>query len=359
MKLKELGWNDYFAALFEPRRQAGLSAARVTTQHRERCLVSGEMGNLSAEVSGRFRHEAADDRSAYPTVGDWVALEPFGKRRGLIHAVLERKSAFVRKTAGARTEAQVVAANVDVAFLVTGLDGDFNLRRIERYLTTAWDSGASPVIVLNKSDLRKDIAGLVAEVESIALGTPVEAVSALDGANVDALLRHLAPGKTAALLGSSGAGKSTLINRLLGEERLKTAPVREDDSHGRHTTTHRELVVLPGGALLIDTPGMREIQLWADDESLARAFDDVETLAAGCRFADCSHTGEPGCAVRKGIANGEMDAGRLESYRKQRKELRHLALKQDVRARRQAEKAFGKMAAAVMKDVRKRKPTAR
>ena len=359
MKLEELGWNDYFDALFADHRQAGFSAARVTTQHRERCLVSGETGNLLAEVSGRFRHEAAGNRSAYPTVGDWVAVEPFGRRRGLVHAVLERKSAFVRKAAGGLTEAQVVAANVDVVFLVTGLDGDFNLRRIERYLTTAWDSGASPVVVLNKCDLRGDVADLVAEVESIALGTPVEVVSALAGSNLDALLRHLAPGRTAALLGSSGAGKSTLINRLLGEERLATAPVREDDSRGRHTTSRRELVALPSVGLLIDTPGMRELQLWADDESLAKAFEDVETLAAGCRFADCSHTDEPGCAVREAVANGELDAGRLESFRKQRKELRHLALKQDVRARRQAEKAFGKMVASIMKDVKKRKPSYR
>ncbi len=358
MDLINLGWNDYFAALFEPHRQAGLSAARVAVLHRERCLVSGEAGNLLAEVSGRFRHEAAD-RGAYPTVGDWVALEPFGRRRGLIHAVLERRSAFVRKTAGGLTEAQVVAANIDVVFLVTGLDGDFNLRRIERYLTTAWDSGASPVIILNKRDLRPDIDGLIAEVEAVALGTPIEAVSALDGSNLDALRRHLAPGKTAALLGSSGAGKSTLINRLLGEERLATAAVREDDSHGRHTTTRRELVALPGGALLIDTPGMRELQLWADEESLARSFEDIETLAAACRFTDCRHGGEPGCAVREAVAKGVLAAGRLESYLKQRKELRYLALKQDSRARRQAEKEFGKKIASLVKDLKQRKPSYR
>jgi ribosome biogenesis GTPase len=358
MKLEDLGWSEYFSALFEPHREAGLSAGRVTVQHRERCLVSGEEGSVLAEVSGLFRHKARD-RSAYPTTGDWVAFEPFGRRRALIHAVLERRSAFVRKTAGGLTEAQVVAANVDVVFLVTGLDGDFNLRRIERYLTTAWDSGASPVVVMNKSDLRPDIDDVIAEVETICLGTPVVAVSALDGSNLDALRVHLPPGTTAALLGSSGAGKSTLINRLLGDGRLATGPVREGDSRGRHTTARRELVVLPGGACLIDTPGMRELQLWADEESLACSFDDVEALAGGCRFADCRHEGEPGCAVREAVSNGDLDAGRLESYLKQREELRRLAVKKDSHARRQADKEFGKKIASVMKDLKLRKPSYR
>ncbi len=271
-----------------------------------------------------------------------MALEPFDGNRGLIHAVLERRTAFIRKTAGELTEAQVVAANVDTVFLVTGLDGDFNLRRIERYLTAAWESGASPVIVLNKSDLRDDLAEVAEAVEAIALGTPVAVVSARDGANLDSLRRHLRPGKTAALLGSSGVGKSSLINRLLGEELLPTGPVREDDSRGRHVTSRRELIALPRGALLIDTPGMRELQLWADGGSLAHAFDDVESMAARCRFADCRHEREPGCAVREALASGALDLARFESYLKQRRELRHLALKQDSRARRQAEKAFRK-----------------
>jgi ribosome biogenesis GTPase len=355
MNLIELGWNEHFSRLFEPYRLEGLCPGRVVAQHRERSAVVGERGEFLAEVAGRFRHRTADP-AGYPTVGDWVAVETLDSGRGVIHAVLERRSSFVRKSAGRPTDAQVAAANVDTVFLVTGLDGDFNLRRIERYLTAAWDSGASPVIVLNKCDLRDDPAAAVAEVEAIAPGVPVIAVSAVDGSNVERLRACLAPGMTAALLGSSGAGKSTLINRLLGRDRLPTGPVRDSDSRGRHTTSRRELVALDGGALLIDTPGMREIQLWADEESLVRTFNDVEEIAARCRFTDCRHGNEPGCAVQEALADGTLDPGRFESYLKQRRELRHLALKRDGRARRQAEKEFGRRMAAMMKDLKARKP---
>jgi ribosome biogenesis GTPase len=355
MNLIELGWNEYFSGLFEPYRLKGLLPGRVVALHREMCTIAGEIGELLAEVSGRFRHLTADP-AGYPTVGDWVALELLGAARGLIHAVLDRRSAFVRKSAGRSTESQVAAANVDMVFLVTGLDGDFNLRRIERYLTAAWDSGASPVIVLNKRDLCEDPDSVTAEVEAIAPGVRVIAVSALEGSSVELLRACLVPGMTAALLGSSGAGKSTLINRLLGRDCLPTGPVRESDSRGRHTTSRRELVVLDGGALLIDTPGMREIQLWTEGEGLARTFQDVEEIAACCRFADCRHENEPGCAVREAFADGTLDPGRLESYHKQRRELEHLARKRDGRARRQAEKEFGRKMAALMKDLKVRKP---
>jgi len=358
MELIDLGWNDFFAALFAPWRLDGLVPGRVVAQHRDLSLVAAEAGELAAEVSGRFRHQAAD-RGGYPAVGDWVALEPFAPGRALLHAVLDRRSAFVRKAAGDLTEAQVVAANIDTVFLVTGLDGDFNLRRIERYLTTAWDSGATPVIVLNKSDLCPDIGEVLAQVDRIALGTPLIPVSARDGANLEALRGHLAPGRTAALLGSSGVGKSTIINRLLGAERQPTAPVREEDSHGRHTTSSREIIVLPGGGLLIDTPGMRELQLWAEEDSLAQSFADVEELAAGCRFTDCRHEDEPGCAVRRAVEGGALDRGRLEGFLKLRREIEQLALKRDKRARRQADKDFGKKIASIMKDVKLRKPSYR
>ena len=355
MNLTELGWNEYFAALFEPYRLEGLVPARVVAQHRGAYALAGETGEVMAAVSGRFRHRTSEP-AGFPAVGDWVALELLDRDRGVIHAVLERRSAFVRKAAGPLTEAQLVAANVDIVFLVTGLDGDFNLRRIERYLTAARASGASPVIVLNKSDLRDDVAEVAANVAAIASGAPIVAISARDRSNLEELCAHLAAGKTAALLGSSGAGKSTLINRLLGEDRLPTGPVRESDSRGRHVTARRELVALPGGALLIDTPGMRELQLWADEGSLAGVFYDVEALVARCRFADCGHGSEPGCAVREALADGRLDPGRLESYLKQRRELRRLELKRDDRARRQSEKATGRKMAALLKDVKRRKP---
>ncbi|HOD67593.1 MAG TPA: ribosome small subunit-dependent GTPase A [candidate division Zixibacteria bacterium] len=355
MDLTEFGFDDRWGALMAPYAAAGLVPARVVRQHRERSIVIAAAGELTGEVAGRFRRDSAG-RSDYPVVGDWVAAEIAGDRLAVIHAVLPRRSAFTRKVAGNLTEAQVVAANIDTVFLVTGLDGNFSLRRIERYLTSAWDSGASPVIVLNKADLCGDPAEVLAGVEAVALGAPVVALSALDGSNVEALRPYLVPGRTAALLGSSGVGKSTLINRLLGEERLPTREISDRAGRGRHTTTHRELVQLPDGALLIDTPGMRELQLWADEDSLERAFDDIEALAARCRFADCRHEAEPGCAVRAAVDAGSLDPARLESYFKQRRELAFLGLKMDERSRRQADKSRGRRFAQMRKEIKQRKP---
>jgi ribosome biogenesis GTPase len=354
--LRDFGWDAGSGAQFAAFAGRGLEPARVVKQSRDLSILMTRSGELRGEVSGRLRHEAVCPAD-YPVVGDWVAIETGGGGRALIHAVLPRRTAFTRKAAGEATEAQVAAANVDTVFLVSGLDGELNLSRIERYLTTAWTSGAEPVIVLNKTDLRPDLGEVVAAVAAIAPGVAVVAVSALVDRGLEELGPFLLPRRTVAFLGSSGVGKSTMINRLIGEERFSTAPVSDAAAgRGRHTTTVRELVRLPGGALLIDTPGMRELQLWADDDGLDRTFDEIDRLASRCRFPDCRHEEEPGCAVRAAVEGGILDARRLESYLKLRRELRFVELKKDVKTRRQQEKATGRWFAARLKEVRKHKP---
>ncbi len=328
--LNSLGWSSQWKNAFLDAGEANGAPARVIREHRGVYALVSEAGEMLAEVTGRFRHRA-QTRCDFPAVGDWVVSEqPAPSSRAVIHSVLPRRSAFVRRSAGAKSEEQVVAANVDTVFLVSGLDHDFNLRRIERYLTLAYDSGAAPVIVLNKADLHGNLEQARQQVEAVACGVPILLVSAATGMGLGALRAALPPGTTGALLGSSGVGKSTLVNAMLGRELLRTAAVREDDSRGRHTTTHRELIPLPGGAVLIDTPGMRELQLIGDDSSLARSFDEIAELGRQCRFKDCSHTEEPGCAVQAALADGRLDAERYESYLRQRKELRHHQMEQDV-----------------------------
>ena len=333
MHLKQLGWDSFFEQHFEPFRNEGCVPARVAREHKELYLVYCEDRELAAKVSGRFRHNASA-RSDFPAVGDWVAIESrLEEGKATIHGTLPRKSSFCRKVAWVKTEEQVIAANIDTVFLVSGLEGDFNLRRIERYLTVAWESGARPVVVLNKADLCPDVDRGIAEAQAVAIGVPVHAVSAINGQGLEALREYIAAGTTAALLGSSGVGKSTLINHLLGTESLRVGAVREDDGRGRHITTWRELVLLPGGGVMIDTPGMRELQLWADKGSLESSFEDIAGLAHACRFTDCRHKTEPGCAVREAIEEGTLDEGRLRSYLKLKKELAYLAVRKDLRAR--------------------------
>ncbi|MBW4484416.1 MAG: ribosome small subunit-dependent GTPase A [Tildeniella torsiva UHER 1998/13D] len=333
MNLTELGgWNATCDRAFAPWAEASFEAGRVALEHRGAYRLLTPDGELSAEIAGQFRHQA-EDIQTFPAVGDWVVMQRQDEgAHAVIHAVLPRQSEFVRKAAGGKTEGQVVAANIDTVFLVTGLDGDFNLRRLERYLVAAWESRATPVIVLNKADTCPDLDELVNQVESIALGVPVHAVSAVTGAGLEQLEPYLGPGQTVALIGSSGVGKSTLTNFFLGSPQQPTQVVRDDDSRGRHTTTGRHLLPLPSGALLIDTPGMRELQLWTTSEGLEATFADIEELAENCRFRDCRHQGEPGCAVEGAIGAGGLGRDRLHSYHKLQREQQWIDQRQDTRA---------------------------
>ena len=345
MNLADLGWNGFFDQHFERFRNQGFVPARIVCEHRRIYTVYTEHGELAAEVSGRFRH-TAESRSDFPTTGDWVVVKAQREQgRTIIHALLPRKSSFSRKAVlradhrgPGKTEEQVLVANVDTVFLVSGLDRDFNLRRIERYLTLAWDSGATPVIVLNKADVCEDVEAYVQEVDSIAFGIPIHPVSAITHQGLDALRAYLRHGQTVAMLGSSGVGKSTLINSLLGTERQQIGAVRESDGRGRHITMQRELILLPGGGLIIDNPGLRELQLWGDEEGLKGTFADIEELAGLCRFRDCRHEREPGCAIQQALREGTLNPGRWQSYLKLKKELQFLAIRQDQKARL-AEKA--------------------
>ena len=329
--LEAYGWDDFFAEGFAPYAGEGFVPARVTLQHNKIYAVRTEGGETEAEVTGRLRHEAAGPEDL-PAVGDWVAVRRREGATPRIHAVLPRKSKFSRKAAGGRDVEQVVAANVDTVFLVTGLDDDYNPRRIERYLIMAWESGARPVVLLNKTDLRPAEAGeLAREVELVAPGAPVVTLSAKHDEQLAQLAPYVAPGQTVALMGSSGVGKSTIVNRLAGRDVQKTGEVRLSDSRGRHTTTHRELILLPSGGIVIDTPGMRELQLLVSDRGLRETFEDIEEVAASCRFTDCRHESEPGCAVREALARGALDRERYANYQKMLREMEELAARADVR----------------------------
>lgn len=298
---------------------AGLYPARVIEQHRDKYRVFTEQGELQAEVSGRFEYTAVD-HSDYPAVGDWVLVDRTDDRsgQGVIHRVLSRKSCFVRKAAGTAEELQVIASNIDTVFICMSLNADFNLRRAERYLAVIWESGAVPVVVLTKSDLCPELEAYLSALADISAGAEVVITSGMLEDGWEALQPYLKPGATVAFAGSSGVGKSTLINRLMGREILATGGLRNDDQ-GRHVTTHRQLLILPNGAMVIDTPGMRELQLASAD--IGKGFGDIEELAAQCRFADCRHQDEPGCAVQQALTDGMLDQGRFRSYEKLQKEL--------------------------------------
>ncbi|MCW8132940.1 MAG: ribosome small subunit-dependent GTPase A [Planctomycetota bacterium] len=313
-----LGWNAFFEQQAADEDRGARCFGRVVSEHKNLYRVLCAHGELNADLAGRLRHEALKP-SQLPAVGDWVSLAPRpNEGRATIHRVFDRLTSFSRKQAGEASDEQVVAANIDTVFVAASLNADLNPRRLERYLALAWESGAEPVVLLTKADLCPDLPAARAAVEQAARGVPLVAVSALAREGLAALRPYLAPGKTCVLLGSSGVGKSTLVNTLAGREVLATRAIGDDDT-GRHTTTHRQLVMLPGGGMIVDTPGMRELAL-TGGASLVQTFDDIEALMARCRFGDCAHVSEPGCAVKAAIEDGSLALERYESWQKLQRE---------------------------------------
>jgi ribosome biogenesis GTPase len=319
--LEELGWNSFFENAFEEFKQTALRPGRVIEELRGFYRVRSGSAEHLAEISGKLQHQAAA-RADYPAVGDWVAIVArTGEKRATIEHILPRKTKLARKVAGREMSEQIVATNLDVVFVVSALNREFNLRRIERYLSMVWESGARPVVLLNKADLCPDATERASDVEGVGLGTSVHLLSAIEKTGLDPVRAYLAPGTTSAFVGSSGVGKSTIINGLANDAALRVQPVREQDDRGQHTTTSRQMIFLSGGGIVIDTPGMRELQLLNHEQGVEQAFEDITTLSQSCKFRDCGHHGEPECAVEGAVKRGELAPDRVQSYRKLQAEL--------------------------------------
>ena len=359
INLNEYGWNTSHEANWEEmndnEKMKKCTPGRVTLEHKHMYRVVTAEGEWLSVCSGAMQHDAVERRD-FPAVGDWVAVERMpGEERGIVHAILPRTSLFSRKAAGTTIVEQIIAVNVDVVFLVMSMNKDFNARRLERYLVAAYDSGADPVVVLTKRDVCDDPSYYIEEAQNIAFGANVFAVSNVTGEGIKEITALLREGKTAALLGSSGVGKSSLTNAICGGEMMFVQDIRDDDDKGRHTTTHRELVKIPGGGILIDTPGMREFQLWENSESLDSGFKDVEALAQACKFNDCQHNNEPGCAIQVALATGTLPMDRYTSYLKLQKEIAFLERKMDRAAQSIERNKWKKVTKSIRKHPSKKK----
>lgn len=354
MSIHKWGWNGYFEAVWKGVERANELPARVVAQGRGVWRVTGDFGECAAEAAGKLRL-AAEGGADWPAVGDWVVVELRDQGSAAqIQEVLPRRNQFVRKTAGKKIAEQVIAANVDTALLVSALDADFNPRRVERYLVQCWESGAKPVILLNKADACEKPQAKLEEMEKAALGVPVCMVSARTGQGFDELQKYLVRGQTLVLLGSSGVGKSTIVNRMMGRVIQEVQDVRDSDSRGMHTTIARQIFALPNGGLLMDTPGLRELQLWEVNDGMSLTFSDIDALAARCRFSDCSHRTEPGCAVQGAIQGGELEPARLGNWHKLQRELEFLRRKIEPEAQHKERRRVKQLMRGVNKIYRDR-----